>query len=695
MKIHAITLRILASLFFIILGITQAISVHTATDAGGACSVNSDCDSGLCQSSICIGKKIGQACSDDDQCTTGLCQNSFCVCDDQDKQKSDHCENTLYGGYGGTASGWKCMDSDQDPDSSRAEWNFCKKADYLSSLPKNSTNDVKYPVEKKILMGYACDDHDACLSQRGGYHVCDSTTIASTVENDPWFAQDKELKICNLGTIVNVAPANTIQEVCTEQYGDGTWVKADGTGDLANLHVCQNTAKNNWMPTSLQTMRTWAGPTSPSSPDNLVQTTFLGFDISMEAPELVTPETKIGIPGVFFTNITKETHITTDEFGASWLNIPFLGEFISAIYKYSVGLISLIAVMVLIISGVQIITSAGNSETISSAKHRIVSSVIAIVITAGSYTILYTVNPDLVNLKNLKILVIPQKLLEEPEIEASETVNSDNGTHVSYQSDQSAQTTPGTTPPPTTPGGSTLPRPYTGPRGYVCDSIEGCRQWCAQHPPETWPEQSVIGSMPISETQVGLRAPGIRTSKRIPIMLVEPLKAVGLKAQAHPAGPFTIQINSSWRSLEDAITRVCTKFPNNTGDLGTKLSFPGANAHNYAGGGAVDTILFDKNNEPITNPDFDTAVILQENSKTCTGSGSSKVCTSTGDGKWKIGNKILAELFYSVVGWKRFTGEVWHFDYNTSSGCRTNTCTTTAVGDSNRGVPTPLCTCKQ
>lgn len=402
----------LACLFFIILGILFKIPAEAAADAGDTCSINSDCDSGSCQSSICIGKKTGEACSDSDQCTTGQCENSFCVCDDIDKTKSVHCENTLYGGYGGTASGWKCMDSDQDPDSFRGEWNFCKKEDYTSSLPKTSTADVKYPVEKKILMGYACDDHDACLSQRGGYHVCDSTTIASTVENDPWFVQNKELKVCNLGTIVNVAPENTIQEVCTQQYGDGTWVKVDGTGDLSGLKVCQNTAKNNIIPKTLKEMQSSVATSDISGTSATVNTTFLGFDISVNAPELVTPETKIKIPGVVFSNITKESHITTDESGASWLNIPFLGEFISAIYKYSVGLISLIAVMVLIISGVQIITSAGNSEAISSAKHRIVSSVIAIIITAGSYTILYTVNPDLVNLKNLKILVIQGETLE-------------------------------------------------------------------------------------------------------------------------------------------------------------------------------------------------------------------------------------------------------------------------------------------
>ncbi len=366
---------------------------------------------GLCSSAEVFAlKKIGEACNDANECASDNCQDSFCTCGDG--APSAHCAAA----YGGTEADWKCVDSGEDPDSTRNEWNFCRKADYLSSLPKKSTTDVIYPVEKKILMGFPCAAEDVCLSANGhALNTCEETSIDSKSTQgdphyDPWYTPGKKLSVC-------AAPQNYYApSVCEKQYGTGTWFFTQGTGDLNGIDVCQ---KEGAPPiTTLEQMRK-----NNMKDENNVEANFLGFDISIEAPELIVPETKIKIPGVIFSKITKESHITTDESGTTWLNIPFLGEYISSIYKYSVGLISLIAVMTMIISGVQIITSAGNSEAISGAKHRIISSVIAIILTAGSYTILYTVNPDLVNLKNLKILVVPGQQLEIPEENDESTQN--------------------------------------------------------------------------------------------------------------------------------------------------------------------------------------------------------------------------------------------------------------------------------
>ncbi len=76
-----------------------------------------------------------------------------------------------------------------------------------------------------------------------------------------------------------------------------------------------------------------------------------------------------------------------------------LAEFVAFIYKYGLGLASLLAVLVMIFAGVQWIISGGNAEAISSAKHKISGAVIGLVILASAYTILYTINPDLVNLR--------------------------------------------------------------------------------------------------------------------------------------------------------------------------------------------------------------------------------------------------------------------------------------------------------
>ncbi|MFA7245304.1 MAG: transglycosylase SLT domain-containing protein [Candidatus Magasanikbacteria bacterium] len=139
-----------------------------------------------------------------------------------------------------------------------------------------------------------------------------------------------------------------------------------------------------------------------------VNTTFSEIEVELKKP---TP--KINIPGVNFSDIDVEKMKSTDELGTTWLQIPFIGEYIAALYKYGIVLITFIAVIMLIFSGISLIASAGNSEIVEKAKKRIIYSVIGIVISTVSYTLLYIINPNLVNLKSLKILYVKGISLEE------------------------------------------------------------------------------------------------------------------------------------------------------------------------------------------------------------------------------------------------------------------------------------------
>ncbi|MBI2037957.1 MAG: TrbC/VirB2 family protein [Candidatus Magasanikbacteria bacterium] len=89
-----------------------------------------------------------------------------------------------------------------------------------------------------------------------------------------------------------------------------------------------------------------------------------------------------------------------------------VGDFILLMYRYLISVAGILAVVVIIFAGVQWITSGGNSETISSAKHRISGAVIGLFIAYGSYFILNTINPALVNLRLPQVwLVRPQQLI--------------------------------------------------------------------------------------------------------------------------------------------------------------------------------------------------------------------------------------------------------------------------------------------
>ncbi|HRH23742.1 MAG TPA: pilin [Candidatus Magasanikbacteria bacterium] len=91
-----------------------------------------------------------------------------------------------------------------------------------------------------------------------------------------------------------------------------------------------------------------------------------------------------------------------------------LAEFVSFIYKYGMGLAGVLSVLMIIFAGVQWIISGGNAEAISSAKHKIVGAVIGLVILSASYTILYTVNPDLVNLRPPNAWMINTQKISAP-----------------------------------------------------------------------------------------------------------------------------------------------------------------------------------------------------------------------------------------------------------------------------------------
>lgn len=89
-----------------------------------------------------------------------------------------------------------------------------------------------------------------------------------------------------------------------------------------------------------------------------------------------------------------------------------IGDFILLMYKYLIAVASIISVIMIIIAGLQWLTSGGNSEAISGAKKRIGGAVIGLFIAYMSYFILNTVNPALVNFRLPQVwLVRPQQLI--------------------------------------------------------------------------------------------------------------------------------------------------------------------------------------------------------------------------------------------------------------------------------------------
>ncbi len=68
-------------------------------------------------------------------------------------------------------------------------------------------------------------------------------------------------------------------------------------------------------------------------------------------------------------------------------------NYISTIYKWAASIVGIIAVTVVIISGIQISLAGGDTQAVENAKARIVKSLSGIVVLFLSGLILYTINP--------------------------------------------------------------------------------------------------------------------------------------------------------------------------------------------------------------------------------------------------------------------------------------------------------------
>lgn len=125
--------------------------------------------------------------------------------------------------------------------------------------------------------------------------------------------------------------------------------------------------------------------------------TDLKADLQIKKPLL-----NIKIPGLNFSDLAKET--ITEEGGKTYLNIPYIGEYLSVAYKVGLVLISIVGVVMIIITGIKIIVGGGEGK--AEGFKRIGQIMVGLLIGWGSYTMLSIVNPDLVSFKALRVQYI-------------------------------------------------------------------------------------------------------------------------------------------------------------------------------------------------------------------------------------------------------------------------------------------------
>ncbi len=80
-----------------------------------------------------------------------------------------------------------------------------------------------------------------------------------------------------------------------------------------------------------------------------------------------------------------------------------IGDYINAIYKWAVGALIVLAVVMIMVAGFQWMTAGGSGSAITKAKGRITQALIGLLLGIGAYTLLNFINPSLVNLRDIKL----------------------------------------------------------------------------------------------------------------------------------------------------------------------------------------------------------------------------------------------------------------------------------------------------
>ncbi|MFH0780088.1 MAG: M15 family metallopeptidase [Parcubacteria group bacterium] len=94
------------------------------------------------------------------------------------------------------------------------------------------------------------------------------------------------------------------------------------------------------------------------------------------------------------------------------INIPWIADYIIALYKYAIIIASVLAVVAIMIGGVLYLTAGGLPSNIERAKGIIIGSITGLIILICSHLILTMINPELVNLKSLTIETVKEAIFD-------------------------------------------------------------------------------------------------------------------------------------------------------------------------------------------------------------------------------------------------------------------------------------------
>lgn len=132
--------------------------------------------------------------------------------------------------------------------------------------------------------------------------------------------------------------------------------------------------------------------------------TNLGEAPKTEEADYIVPTLLVPIPG--FSSATNENNdfsIPTKAADGSQTSVNFLAEYINAIYGWILGAAALVAVVMMMLGGLQYVLARGKSKYIDKAKTRITNAITGMVLLLAAYNIAFLIDPRLTNLESIGV----------------------------------------------------------------------------------------------------------------------------------------------------------------------------------------------------------------------------------------------------------------------------------------------------
>jgi hypothetical protein len=119
-------------------------------------------------------------------------------------------------------------------------------------------------------------------------------------------------------------------------------------------------------------------------------------------PKYEIPDMQIEIPGLSFGDV----QCVNQPNGSFLCSVSWIGDYISAVYRYGLSVGGILAAIMLMAGGVLWLVSGGDASRVGQAKDLISGSVVGLIILFSAYLVLYQINPEITKLNPIKIASI-------------------------------------------------------------------------------------------------------------------------------------------------------------------------------------------------------------------------------------------------------------------------------------------------